>query len=141
MKTSKSRLTIIVCATLLPSCSPSQPPAVPVQVASSPSANTETETRNSEQRLARAADVRIFYKDQDMNVKVVADGTTLRVHFANAHANYMEQIRQTFCQQHETRIGPLLEAGFETLQLEAYDSFGKVQVMAFPLSDCKSESS
>jgi len=50
----------------------------------------------------------------------------------------MNEIFQTFCFYQEGRIADrMLVSGFESLQVEAYDSYGKSHQKTFPIADCK----
>ncbi len=89
---------------------------------------------NPAQRLARAADVRHYLQDNEIPANVVAADRVLKVYYHRASAD-MDAIFETFCRQQN--VDGLLLSGFETISINAEDSFGKGQTKSFPLTDCK----
>ncbi|MDQ3668564.1 MAG: hypothetical protein M3410_18730 [Acidobacteriota bacterium] len=127
-------LAILACKNMseprvfVPTPSPS-PTATPIP---------DTPERNPAQRLARAAEVRNYLKDQGIPARVVASDLTLKVYYESAHADYMAGIFQTFCQYRDGKLADgLVISGFETVQIEAHDSYGKSHQKTFPLANCK----
>lgn len=99
------------------------------------SVTPDTPLNNPSQRLARAADVRRYLRENDIPANVIAVDRTLKIYYERASADYMEAIFETFCRQQN--VDGLLASGFETISINADDSFGKGQTKSFPLIDCK----
>src|SRR6266508_2801356 len=95
----------------------------------------DTPLNNPAQRLARAADVRHYLRENDIPANVIAVDRTLKIYYQRTSADYMDAIFETFCRQQN--IDGLLVSGFETISINADDSFGKGQTKSFPLVDCK----
>jgi len=104
--------------------------ASPVEVKS-----RDTATSNETQRLARAAEVRSYMREQEIPATVVASGTELSIQYEAASGDFLPEIFQTFCRQQNT--AGLRTAGFETIEIRARDSAGTMQSRTFLLSDCK----
>lgn len=104
----------------------------------SPSAShqsSEVQRANSgseEQRLAVAADIRRYLREQDIPAYVVASGTRLSISYRAALIDYVPET--FFQQQGQEGIRRLASAGFETLVIEANDANGRTQKRGFPIA-------
>jgi hypothetical protein len=86
---------------------------------------------NNEQRLAVAAEIRDYLRDQDIPAYVVASGTKLTISY---QVGLIEYAPDTFFrQQGRSGMERMATAGFETLVIEAKDSGGHNQIKEFSL--------
>lgn len=85
-----------------------------------------------DERLQVAADVRRYLRDQDIPALVIASGTTLSVTYTYALMDYDPDI-SFMRQQGKQGLKKMANAGFETLEIEAYDKNNQLQSRKFSL--------
>lgn len=112
-----------------------------VNTTSTPSAKTTSTVKvppirkqlgSDSERLQVAADIRNYLKDQDIPALVVAYGTKLNVTYTYALAEY-DPHENFFKQQGKQGLRKIANAGFETLEIEAYDKSNQIQKRTFSL--------
>lgn len=87
---------------------------------------------SSDERLQIAADVRHYLRDQDIPASVVASGTKLNVTYNYALMDY-DPDKTFFKQQGKQGLKKMANAGFETLEIEAFDKSGQLKKRTFSL--------
>jgi hypothetical protein len=130
-------LLFAVCAACVapPSNRPIQrqepPPSPRATVEVQATATPET-IGSSEERLAVAAEIRHYLRDQEIPAYVVASGERLIVKYLNAQIEYAPD---TFTKQRgNTGMRAIARAGFTELVIEARDADGKTQERAISLT-------
>lgn len=145
MQQSEKQQTSVVNATSIPSVNATSTSSArttsTVSVTSTPSARTTSTVKvpptrkqlgSHSERLQVAADIRNYLKDQDIPALVVAYGTKLYVTYTYALAEY-DPHENFFKQQGKQGLRKIANAGFETLEIEAYDKNNQIQKRTFSL--------
>jgi hypothetical protein len=85
-----------------------------------------------EDRLAVAAELRRYLREQNIAASVVVNGTKLMVSYKSAA---IEEAPDTFIrQQGNAGMGRIANAGFETLIISGQDSSGETQTKEIPVA-------
>jgi hypothetical protein len=87
---------------------------------------------STEERLAVAAQIRHYLRDQDIPALVVASGTKLTISYRVALIEYAPDT--FFRQQGEEGMKRIANAGFKTLVIEANDTSGRTQRKEFSVT-------
>jgi hypothetical protein len=98
---------------------------------------TQEEVGSDKERLAVAAEIRHYLRDQDIPAYVVASGSELRVYYRVAQIEYAPDT--FFKQQGKAGMERIANAGFETVVIEAQDPNGGTQKKEFSVSQYRSK--